>query len=120
MPRLHVGLDSEVVDHRVENVLVPVRVTALLKPGILADPHPGVNRMSLCHVANASAGIGRQGRAVVSENPGRAASRLQEAQDHSNRGRLASAVAADKREHAPARHGESYLIDGTLAAEVPG
>ena len=76
--------------------------------------------MALGHVADAGAGLGRQLRAVVAEDGGRAARRLQQAQDHADGGGLAGAVAADEGEDAAPRHAERQAVHGALAAEEPG
>src|SRR5262249_31670096 len=79
-----------------------------------------VDGVALGHVADAGAGLGRQYRAVVAEDAGRAARRLQEAQDHADGGGLAGAVAADEAEDAAPWHAEREAVHGALVAEEPG
>src|SRR5207244_2765289 len=61
---------------------------------------------------------GRQVGAVVPEDAGRAARRLQQAEEHADGGGLAGAVSANEREDAAARHTQRESVHGTLAAEV--
>src|SRR5215469_9733510 len=74
--------------------------------------------MALRHVANARAALRGQAGTVVAQDRRGAARRLQQAENHANSCGLAGAVAADKGEHAAARHAEGYRVHGALVTEV--
>ena len=74
--------------------------------------------MTLGKVADPGTQFRREIPAVVPQNGGRPARRIQQAQQHSNRGRLARTVSAEQTEHATARHVQIERIHGFVAAKV--
>src|SRR5262249_42587823 len=103
-----------------ENVVIPVGVETPLKVRVLPDSHPGINGVSLGHVADAGAHLRWQAGTVMAKDGGRAARRLQEAEDHANGRGLARAVPADEGEDAPAWDAERNAVHNALAAEEAG
>src|SRR5262249_457501 len=70
MPGLGARADGEVVDDAFKDLLIPVIVKTLLKPRILTDPHPSIDRMAVGHVTDAGAGLRRQSHTRVTKDAG--------------------------------------------------
>ena len=76
----------------------------------------GRKLLFLGHVGDTFADRPRGGPQFVAEHPRRAAHRTQQAHQHTQRGRLARAIAPDQPVHRAARHREIKTIDGNHAA----
>ena len=108
LAELAVERHAEAFDERAELVLEAVGVETGRKPADFGGGHPFVERRPLGQVADAAADFEAVAAAVEAQHADFAGGGFGEAEHQADGGRLAGAVFAQQRKHAPRRHGERH------------
>src|SRR5437867_4385951 len=98
-------------------LFVPARKKARLELAGLPHRHPAVELMFLGQIADARPGLRRERLNVIAQDAALAPRGPQQPQQHPYGRGFSRAVAAQKCEHAPARHFQAQIIDRRPAAD---